>query len=205
MSSLGHELVDVPRRRTGARGAVLVGEAPSTTVGRPAALGEHVGETPQQRVVGDTDGPAPRAPRRSRGWRRRRRSGVALDVPDPARPRTAAESSSGPSTQKPPTAVMWGRPSARGPGAAMSVRTIDGRAYPSVGRTAWAAGWSGLPARRTRQLEPVPLIRHETVWKPHSGEGQNYGPPSDAAPCCATGRRAKERQRRRTATRAPDP
>ena len=55
---LGSELVDIPRRRSGAGGAVLVGEA---TVGHgrcPATPGEHLGEALKLRIVGDTDGPA---------------------------------------------------------------------------------------------------------------------------------------------------
>ena len=71
---LGHELVDVPRRRAGAGGAVLVGEAAVGHGRCPAALGEHLGEALQRCVVGDTGRLGPRAPRRSRGWRRRRRS-----------------------------------------------------------------------------------------------------------------------------------
>src|SRR5437660_3132270 len=54
---LGHELVDEPWRRTGAGGAVLVGEAAVGHGRCPAALGEYLGEALQQRVVVHTDGP----------------------------------------------------------------------------------------------------------------------------------------------------
>src|SRR3712207_7699251 len=52
-SILGRELIDVPRRRAGAGGAVLVREAPVGHGRCPAALSEHLGQALQARLVGD--------------------------------------------------------------------------------------------------------------------------------------------------------
>src|SRR5450755_5150850 len=87
----GHELVDVPRRRSSAGGAVLVGEAAAGHGRCPATLGEHSGEVLQQRVVGDTDGPALERYVVAVDGDAEGAARVALDVPDLARPRTAAE------------------------------------------------------------------------------------------------------------------
>src|SRR5256885_8650879 len=88
---LGHELVDVPRRRTRAGSAVLVGEAAVGHGRYPAALGEHLGEALQQRVVVDTDGPPLERHVVAVDGDAEGAARVALDVPDLARPRTAAE------------------------------------------------------------------------------------------------------------------
>ena len=70
------ELIDVPGRRAGPRGAINSWvKPPSAKVDAHPAFGEHHVEVTAASRVGRPKRPDPRARRRSRGWRRRTRSG----------------------------------------------------------------------------------------------------------------------------------
>src|SRR5262249_32138861 len=88
---VGGELVDEPRRRAGAGGAVLVGEAAVGHRRRPAALGEHPGQAAQLRLVGHPRRPALERHVVAGDGHAERAARVALDVADLARPGPAAE------------------------------------------------------------------------------------------------------------------
>ena len=91
MDILGHELIDVPRRRPGARSTVLMGEPATFHGGRPAASSEHLGEALEQRVIADTDDVALERHVLTTYRDSERATRVPLDVQDLARSRTDSE------------------------------------------------------------------------------------------------------------------